>query len=80
MPRVNSTPSDSGGKTTQAALFTLYCPSCGRTLINFAQHPTLDDHTIAYCVCNSRGPVLDYPTQRPPAQYMTPPAAGDTGA
>lgn len=72
MPQDNSTSPAPADKS-----YTLYCPTCGRELLNYAQHPTLTDHTIAYCVCNSFGPVLDYPTESPPDQYMIPPAAGN---
>ncbi len=67
-------------ETTAAKSYDLYCPACGKKIINYAQHPTLEDHTIAYSDCNPYGPVLDYPTNNPPAQYMTPPqAAPDQG-
>ena len=51
----------------------LYCPSCGRKLINFAEHPDQPDRTVAYCVCNNIGPVLEFSTSTPPTNYMNPP-------
>lgn len=50
--------------------FNLICPTCGREIKNYAQHPDHPDRTLAYCVCNLVGPVLEFTTATPPQEFV----------
>lgn len=47
----------------------LLCPTCQRVILNYAPHPTIAGRTIAYCICNPIGPVLEFDTEHPPAAF-----------